>query len=96
MQSFTAERGTGPDHSGPPSVLVTDAAGWIGSYFAKHASERFELRLIVQGDENDVDSLRRFGTVVVWDLADAERLKTLCQGIDTVLHLAGDQDPSAP
>jgi hypothetical protein len=32
MQSFTAERGTGPDHSGPRSVLVTDAADSVSGH----------------------------------------------------------------
>src|SRR4051812_29135218 len=32
-------------------VLVTGAAGNIGSYFAEHSHNRYALRLMVRGDE---------------------------------------------
>ena len=76
-------------------VLVTGAAGRIGSYFAKHAGEKYALRLMVRGDENDIETLRPFGEVVEADLADLNRLKELCRDIETVLHLAGDASPEA-
>jgi len=46
-------------------------------------------------DGENVDLIRGFGEVVEGDITDLERLKTLCQGMDTVLHLAGDAKPSA-
>lgn len=35
------------------------------------------------------------GEIVTGDLLDLERLKTLCEGIDTVVHMAGDPAPNA-
>ena len=86
-----------PDPVGQPtprSVLVTGAAGRIGSYVAAHAPECYRLRLMVQ-DEAQRAAVAPYGEVVVADLGDLERLKELCHGIDTVLHLAGDPNPEA-
>ncbi|RYG35788.1 NAD(P)-dependent oxidoreductase [bacterium] len=79
----------------PRKVLVTGAAGRIGSYFAEHAPDRFDLRLMVRGDERDLDRLKAWGEVVEADLSDLKRLKQACAGIDTVVHMAGDPDASA-
>ena len=76
-------------------VLVTGAAGRIGSYFAANAREKYALRLMVRGDEDGLEAIRPLGEVVEADLADLERLKELCAGMDTVVHLAGDPAPSA-
>ena len=75
-------------------VLVTGAAGNIGSYVAAQAHERYDLRLMVQSTD-DAEPIKDFGEIVVADLADLERLKEICAGIDTVVHLAGDPSPSA-
>jgi len=78
-------------------VLVTGAAGRIGSWFAENARDRYELRLQVRGDE-DADALakiRAWGEVVEMDLGDLAALKNACDGMDTVLHLAGNPSPSA-
>jgi nucleoside-diphosphate-sugar epimerase len=76
-------------------VLVTGAAGEIGTYFAEHGRERYELRLMVRPGDEDAARLRPFGAVVEADLGDLERLKQHCRGVDTVLHLAADPSPSA-
>ena len=39
--------------------------------------------------------LKDLGEVVQCDLAETSHLRTLCQGIDTVVHLAGNPDASA-
>lgn len=75
-------------------VLVTGAAGKIGSYFAEHAHDRYDLRLMVLGSESEIDQIKAFGDVVAADLSDLDRLKEVCSGIDTVLHLAANADPS--
>ncbi len=97
-QSFTAT-GTGAlartDESARRRILVTGAAGNIGSYFAEHSHGRYELRLMVQQMDEDAEALRSFGEVVAGDLGDLEGMKELCGGIDTVLHLAADPSPSA-
>lgn len=92
-----ASTGTGSLAKGEPSrrrVLVTGAAGNIGSYFAEHSHDRYDLRLMVQREE-DAEHLKGFGEVVVADLSDLSRLKEICQDMDTVLHLAGDASPNA-
>jgi UDP-glucose 4-epimerase len=76
-------------------VLVTGAAGNIGSYFAEHSHTRYDLRLMVQEIDDDARALQSFGDVVKGDLGDLEGLKALCAGIDTVVHLAADPSPSA-
>ncbi len=96
-QSFTATE-TGAlaelDESARRGVLVTGAAGRIGSYFAEHSQGKYDFRLMVQ-QQSDGDEIKQWGEVVVADLSDLERLKELCQGIDTVVHMAGDPSPSA-
>ncbi|GAB4214404.1 MAG: NAD(P)-dependent oxidoreductase [Roseiflexaceae bacterium] len=77
------------------AVLVTGAAGTIGSYFAEHAGERYDLRLMVHNDDDDAARLRAYGRVVTGDLSDLEGLKRLCEGIDTVVHLAANPSPNA-
>ncbi len=96
-QSFNAT-GTGAlaksDERAFRRVLVTGAAGRIGSYFAEQNHDRYGLRLMAQS-EADGEKVARWGEVVVADLRDLERLKTICAGIDTVVHMAGDPDPAA-
>ena len=72
------------------TVLVTGAAGRIGSCFAELSHDRYKLRLMVRGDEAEIDAIRPFGDVVECDLADQQGLKDACAGIDTVIHLAAD------
>ena len=76
-------------------VLVTGAAGRIGSFFAEHARDKYALRLMVRGDEEGIDAIRAYGEVVEADLGDLERLKAICEGVDTVVHMAGDPGPSS-
>ena len=71
---------------------MTGASGNIGSYFAEKAHDRYRLRLMVH---NPAPELEPFGEVVEGDLADLDRMKELCAGIDTVVHLAGNPDPNA-
>lgn len=75
-------------------VLVTGAAGRIGSYFAQRSHRRYDLRLMVL-DKSQAARVEQYGEVVTGDLADLPRMKALCAGIDTVLHLAANPDPEA-
>jgi NAD(P)-dependent dehydrogenase (short-subunit alcohol dehydrogenase family) len=98
VQSFTADDGALADASrNRRKVLVTGAAGNIGSYFAEHNHERYDLRLMVRGwaDKKNVEAIRPFGEVVEAELSDLDRMKELCAGIDTVLHLAANPSASA-
>ena len=96
--SYTAT-GTGAlsqtDSSARRKVLVTGAAGRIGSYFAEHSHQKYDLRLMVRGDEEEIERLKAWGEVVEADLSELEKLKELCKGVDTVVHMAGDPNPSA-
>ena len=101
--SFTA-RAAGSLACAPPhqrrKVLVTGAAGNIGSYFAEHSHQRYDLRLMIRGQDREkkgetVDKLKTWGEVVVGELSDLDKLKELCRGVDTVLHLAANPSPNA-
>jgi nucleoside-diphosphate-sugar epimerase len=96
-QSFTVKEPLARAANVRRKVLVTGAAGNIGSYFAEHSNKRYDLRLMVRDsdDKEDVDAIKNFGEVVVGDIGDLERIKKLCRGIDTVLHLAANPSPNA-
>jgi hypothetical protein len=95
-QSFTAAEGplSRLNSDAPRKVLVTGAAGNIGSYFAESSHTKYSLRLMVRNTEH-VEKLKRFGQVVVAEMSDLEALKHACRDIDTVLHLAADANASA-
>lgn len=75
-------------------VLVTGAAGNIGSYFATHAHQKYELVLLDQSFD-EAPELEEYGELVNGDIQDLESMKKFCAGIDTVVHLAADPSPSA-
>lgn len=96
-ESFTATGAGSPPRasSGMGRVLVTGASGRIGSYFAEHSHDRYQLRLMVEEMDERAERLRHWGEVVVGNLDNLQRMKDLCTDIDTVVHLAADPDPSA-
>ncbi|MCX6033076.1 MAG: NAD(P)-dependent oxidoreductase [Chloroflexi bacterium] len=65
-------------------VLVTGAAGQVGRLVATRLADRYDLTL------TDIRSLPSPSTLPFTqaDIADLEVILPLCQGIDTVLHLA--------
>jgi NAD(P)-dependent dehydrogenase (short-subunit alcohol dehydrogenase family) len=77
-------------------VLVTGAGGNIGSYFSQHSADRYDLRLMVFGDDEKatVEALG-VGEIVQGDVTNQAEIEKLCQGVDTVVHLAADPSPSA-
>ena len=96
-QSFTALETdvlTRTEHKNRRTVLVTGAAGRIGSYFSEQNYRPHALRLMVQTPE-DGEKVKQWGEIVVGDLADLDFMKSVCRGMDTVVHMAGDPDPSA-
>jgi NAD(P)-dependent dehydrogenase (short-subunit alcohol dehydrogenase family) len=72
-------------------VLVTGAAGRIGSYFALHAQGKYDFRLMVR-ESDDTSQIEGLGEIVVAELSELEKLRTFCEGVDTVVHMAGDPD----
>ncbi|MBW3623885.1 MAG: NAD(P)-dependent oxidoreductase [Armatimonadetes bacterium] len=94
--SFTADTGALAkfDEGKRRSVLVTGAGGRIGSYFAEHSHEKYDLHLMVRNPEKG-KKVEPYGTLCTGVLSDLERLKELCQGIDTVVHMAANPSPNA-
>lgn len=86
---------TEPTTNNAHRVLVTGAAGRIGSYFAQHNHDRYRLRLMARGDEPNIDDLPAWGEVVCGQLGDLEAMKRFAQGIDTIVHMAGNPAPNA-
>lgn len=74
-------------------VVITGAAGRIGSYFAEHTHEKYDL-VLHDRDANDLKAVEAFGKTVVGELSDLETLKAACEGADTLIHLAGNASPS--
>lgn len=76
-------------------VLVTGAAGRIGTAFRLHVGDRYQLRLA----DKTTDSLNAIkqhpDEVVGFDLTDLDACQHACAGIGTVLHLGGDPSPEA-
>lgn len=74
-------------------ILLTGASGRIGSTFFRATHKRFVFRLtdlpnkLVQAAEPH--------EVILGELGDIETCKHLCDGVDTVVHLAGVPDPDA-
>ena len=85
---------TRPVRDGKLKVLVTGAAGRIGSYFAMHSESRFDLRLLcLEGEATgDIDGV---GEIQFGDITNLDDCKQACDGIDVVLHLAADPSPTA-
>lgn len=94
MRAFTPDRPLAARSDSDRRVLVTGAAGRIGSWFCAHAADRYRLRRLVQR-EADAADLAGHGETVVADLADLPAMKAACAGIDTVLHLAAVPDAGA-
>ena len=79
----------------PRRVLVTGAAGRIGSYFAEHSGAGYDLRLTDRAFGAAREKLQTRGELMEGPLSDLDFLKRACAGIDTVVHLAGNADASA-
>ena len=93
-QSFSLSAPLADLESKRRRVLITGAAGRIGSFFASKMHQKYDLRLMVREDDEDVDAIEGLGEVVVCDLAELPQLEKLCEGVDTVVHLAGNPSPS--
>src|SRR5438067_7161223 len=72
-------------------VLITGAAGRIGSYYRQHAAEMYDLRL------HDIRSIGDPGPVeaMTGNLADPAEAARACAGMHTILHLAADPRTTA-
>lgn len=75
-------------------VMITGAAGKVGSGFAAYAADRFDL-LLTDRPGADMSALESYGRTAHCDLADFRQLKELCRGVDTVLHLGAESSTEA-
>lgn len=76
-------------------VLVTGAAGRIGSNFYAGLAGEFTFRLADVSDRVLSMPSREDDEAITLDIADAEACRAACEGIDSVLHLAADPRPNA-
>jgi nucleoside-diphosphate-sugar epimerase len=72
-------------------VLLTGAAGRIGSFLTEHLAGRYDF---VLADLRAPTETHGFPFVQA-DIADLEAMRALSQGIDTVVHLAADPSTRA-
>ena len=72
-------------------VLITGAAGRIGTAFRQCYGDQYDLRLV---DLKPVDEPGSHEAQIA-DLVDLAEAITACEGIDTVIHLAADPSPRA-
>ena len=76
-------------------LLLTGAAGRIGTTFFNQERDRYAFRL---ADRPGSDLATRDSgghEVITLDVADLDAARRACAGIDTVLHLAADPSPEA-
>ena len=78
------------------SILLTGAAGRIGSSFREEHGNRYRFRLADLRTDGLADTPGEGHEVVRLDVADAAACAAACAGIDTVVHLAADPSPEAP
>jgi nucleoside-diphosphate-sugar epimerase len=73
-------------------VLITGAAGRIGSSLAEQLKERYDLRLHYH---RTIPDQPPGSDTVVADIADYDQIARAMEGIDAVVHMAGDPRTSA-
>lgn len=74
------------------TVLITGAAGRIGSFLARQFQGRYACTLT---DIRTPEETYGFASTTA-DIADLDALRALCRGVDTVVHLAADPGTEAP
>lgn len=75
-----------------PRILLTGAAGRIGTAFYAEMADRYWFRLA------DCVPIATFSSVheaVQFDISDLDACRAACHGIDSVIHLAADPSPDA-
>lgn len=72
-------------------VLITGAAGRIGTAFRTRYGDRYDFRLV---DTRPVGEPHGHEAYTA-NLVELDEARRACEGIDTVIHLAADPSPSA-
>ena len=73
-------------------VLLTGAAGNVGTNLRRHWQDRYELIL---SDIRPVHDIAAHETFIHVDITDLEELAKACEGVDALVHLAADPSPAA-
>src|SRR5215211_949928 len=81
--------------SGRRFVLLTGAAGRIGTAFREAHGEAYRFRLADLHTDTLADTPGGDHEVVRLDIADADACRQACAGMDTVVHLAADPSTEA-
>jgi NAD+ dependent glucose-6-phosphate dehydrogenase len=76
-------------------VLLTGAAGRIGTAFREAHGEDYRFRLADLDTGTLADTPGADHDVVRLDIADADACRDACTGVDTVIHLAADASTEA-
>ena len=76
-------------------VLLTGAAGRIGSAFRAETGERYRFRLADRVTDGLTGTPGEGHETVSLDVADLDACRAACRGVDTVIHLAADPSPEA-
>jgi nucleoside-diphosphate-sugar epimerase len=72
-------------------ILLTGAAGRIGSAFRRDYGETYDFRLVDRRPADDPGPHEQR----VADLVSLDEARSACEGVDTVIHLAADPSPRA-
>ena len=90
------EPGGGSTALSPRRILLTGAAGRIGTAFRQAHGQDYRFRLADLEPGAVVATPGDGHEVIHLDVADAAACRAACTGIDTVIHLAADPRPDAP
>jgi nucleoside-diphosphate-sugar epimerase len=75
-------------------ILVTGAAGFIGSFLCPKLIEKGYAVTALDIDEKKTEKLRKIGIdVAICDLTDPESIRGVTRGMDIVIHLAARLQP---
>jgi nucleoside-diphosphate-sugar epimerase len=77
----------------PPErhILMTGAAGTIGTMLRRGWADRYQLRL---ADVRAVDTTAEHESFLQVDITNLDQMRRACEGMDTVVHLAADGNPN--
>ena len=73
-------------------VLLTGSEGRVGRAILEHLDDAYDWRLL----DREPPSGERPGESIVADITDRERIAQAVEGVDAIIHLAGDPRPEAP
>jgi nucleoside-diphosphate-sugar epimerase len=79
--------------AGKRTVLLTGAAGRIGTAFRHYTGNAYRFRLADRRASEIIDPAGH--EVIELDAADLVACRAACRDVDTVVHLAGDPSPQA-